>query len=80
MTDQEIHVFHGYVTVNNRCQNVFGCMPHQINIGAGQQVNSATVNRLGDIRKLETSGLLSGCSTKSLRASGGGIAIKCKGS
>src|SRR3972149_2805386 len=37
VTDQEIHVFHGYVTVNNRCQNVFRCIPHQINIGAGQQ-------------------------------------------
>ena len=80
VTDQEIHVFHGYVTVNNRCQNVFGCIPHQINIGAGQQINSATVNKLGEIRKLETSGLLSECSTKNLRASGGGIAIRCKGS
>ena len=62
LTNQEVYVFQGYVAVSNRCENVVGpCASTSVNIGAGQQANSATVSRAGEIQAVQSSGLLEGC-------------------
>lgn len=89
LTNQEVYVFQGYVTVSNRCEAVVGpCTPTSINIGAGQQTNSATVNRLGQVQAVQTAGLLDGCGGGlektivkpgvSEKRGGGRLVVKCR--
>lgn len=48
LTNQEVFVFQGSVTVTNRCENAMGaCRLESINIGAGQEINAATVSNIG---------------------------------
>lgn len=77
LTNQEVYVFQGYVAVKNRCKNVIGpCEPDYINIGVGQRINSAIVNRTGKIKGFNGSGLLS---RSNIELNSGKVVIKAPG-
>ncbi|MBU0744000.1 MAG: FecR domain-containing protein [Gammaproteobacteria bacterium] len=87
LNNQDISVFQGYVTVNNRCDNVIGpCKPERINIGAGQKFDSVSVNRAGKIQGFKGSESLlhqgaGALATKVLTEENGGrkgVTIRCK--
>ncbi len=84
LTNQEVFVFQGSVSVTNRCENVMNgvCGLRSINIGAGQQINAATISRIGEITGYKSAGLLegSGLGGKVITSDNvGGVAISCKG-
>jgi hypothetical protein len=85
VANQDVYVFQGYVQVTNKCGNVVGpCETRSINIGAGQQVNAATIDALGRIQGHQSSGLLEsgsgGVDGKVVtQGGGGGVSITCKG-
>jgi hypothetical protein len=84
--NQEIYVFQGYVTVQNKCKNAAeACKPYSIDIGVGQNINSAIINFNGKLQGTETSSLLKEIGVASANkiltrsdGGGGGIIIKCK--
>lgn len=78
--DQSVYVFEGAVRVKNRCESVVGpCESKSIDIGAGQKLNSATINRLGEIIGHKSSGLLEGdLGNKAVTQLGGRVSITCK--
>jgi hypothetical protein len=88
LTNQEVYVFEGSVTVNNRCDIIGGgCVSGSIDIGRGMQVNSATIDARGRIQGVKSSGLLSECvgtmeigRSASKQGAGGDsdISVKCK--
>lgn|GEM_PF-5749706 len=86
LTNQEVYVFEGSVTVNNRCDIIGGgCVSGSIDIGRGMQVNSATIDARGRIQGVKSSGLLSECigtmeigKSVSKQSAGSDISVKCK--
>lgn len=86
LTNQEVYVFEGSVTVNNRCDIIgWGCVSVSIDIGRGMQVNSATIDARGRIQGVKNSGLLSECvgtmeigRSVSKQGAGSDISVKCK--
>lgn len=75
--NQEVYVFQGYVAVTSGLE--------RINIGSGQQMNSALINKTGKIQGMKSTTLLSESGMTNLtdkiitKQGESGIAIKCKG-